>query len=191
LLAVDGQTGSGKTFTMTGSAELPGLTPRSIQEIFTLVKEKANFTFKISTYFVELYNDNLVDLYWLIDNRNAGRNADGSLIEPPKLDIKLDARKMVNITNVVIKEATSYDELMGLFEVGNAERHVGSTKMNATSSRSHSIFAIMVESYDPTTKRTTIGKLSLVDLAGSERADKTGNLFSFLSPLEENANDYA
>lgn len=32
----------------------------------------------------------------------------------------------------------------------------------------------MVESYDTTTKRTTMGKLSLVDLAGSERADKTG-----------------
>jgi hypothetical protein len=46
--------------------------------------------------------------------------------------------------------------------------------MNAESSRSHSIFAIMVESYDKTSKRTTIGKLSIVDLAGSERADKTG-----------------
>lgn len=66
------------------------------------------------------------------------------------------------------------DELMGLFHQGNAERHVGATKMNAESSRSHSIFAIMIETYDKTTKKTAIGKLSLVDLAGSERADKTG-----------------
>ena len=58
--------------------------------------------------------------------------------------------------------------------IGNTERHTGATKMNAESSRSHSIFAIMVESYDTTSKRTTTGKLSLVDLAGSERADKTG-----------------
>jgi len=46
--------------------------------------------------------------------------------------------------------------------------------MNAESSRSHSIFSILVEVRDSTTKKTTMGKLSLVDLAGSERADKTG-----------------
>jgi hypothetical protein len=46
--------------------------------------------------------------------------------------------------------------------------------MNAESSRSHSIFAIMIESFDTTSRKTTMGKLSLVDLAGSERADKTG-----------------
>ena len=46
--------------------------------------------------------------------------------------------------------------------------------MNAESSRSHSIFSIVVESYNRTTKKTSVGKLSLVDLAGSERADKTG-----------------
>lgn len=33
---------------------------------------------------------------------------------------------------------------------------------------------MQVESYDTTSKKTTMGKLSLVDLAGSERADKTG-----------------
>ena len=46
--------------------------------------------------------------------------------------------------------------------------------MNAESSRSHSVFCVMVESYNSQTKKTTTGKLSLVDLAGSERADKTG-----------------
>ena len=81
---------------------------------------------------------------------------------------------MVFIKNAVVKDANSMDELMGLFHQGNAERHVGATKMNAESSRSHSIFAIMIETYDKTTKKTAIGKLSLVDLAGSERADKTG-----------------
>lgn len=157
---------------MTGTPEKPGLTPRSIEELFRIMKEKAQCTFKISTYFVELYNDNLVDLYWLLDNQKILRNADGTILEPPKLDIKLDAKKMVNITNVVSKSASNYEELMALFEVGNAARHVGSTKMNATSSRSHAIFSILVESYDKTTKRTNYGKLSLVDLAGSERASK-------------------
>jgi hypothetical protein len=46
--------------------------------------------------------------------------------------------------------------------------------MNAESSRSHSVFAIMVDVLNRTTGKTSTGKLSLVDLAGSERADKTG-----------------
>ncbi len=154
---------------MTGSPQLPGLTPKAIYELYRLVDERAHLQCKVTTYFVELYNDNLVDLYWVLDNKNvAGKN------DPPKLEIKMDAKKMVFIRNAVIKEANSPQELMDLFNLGNAERHTGATKMNAESSRSHSIFAVMVECFDTTSKRTTTGKLSLVDLAGSERADKTG-----------------
>ncbi|RYH20376.1 hypothetical protein EON65_23595 [archaeon] len=167
-----GQTGSGKTFTMTGSSSMPGLTPKAIEELFRLIQERVHLQVKVTTYFVELYNDNLVDLYWILDNKSAlAKNAN---LEPPKLDIKMDAKKMVYIKNAIIKEANSPEELMNLFNVGNLERHTGATKMNAESSRSHSIFAIMVDSFDTTSKRTTTGKLSLVDLAGSERADKTG-----------------
>ena len=163
-----GQTGSGKTFTMTGSDALPGLTPRAIDEIYRLIDERPNLQIKVSTYFVELYLDELVDLYWVLDNKKNHK------AEPPKLDIKVNAKKMVQIQNCIIKEAPTPDDLMSLFTAGNLERHVGATKMNAESSRSHSIFAVLIESYDPSTKRTITGKLSLVDLAGSERADKTG-----------------
>ena len=81
---------------------------------------------------------------------------------------------MVYIKNAEVMDAASPDDLLALFEEGNSMRHVGATKMNAESSRSHSIFAILVEVTNNITKRTTVGKLSLVDLAGSERADKTG-----------------
>lgn len=165
-----GQTGSGKTFTMTGSKQLPGLTPKTIDEMYRLFREKAHCTFKVSTYFVELYNDSLVDLYYLLDNKGKGAAA----AEPPKLEIKMDTKKMVFIKNAIIKDVSSADELMLLFDKGNMERHVGATKMNAESSRSHSIFSILIECIDSVTKKTTYGKLSLVDLAGSERADKTG-----------------
>ncbi|KAJ1432228.1 P-loop containing nucleoside triphosphate hydrolase protein [Ochromonadaceae sp. CCMP2298] len=164
-----GQTGSGKTFTMTGSTSMPGLTPRAIAELYRLVDDRATVTTKVTTYFVELYNDTLVDLYWILDNK--GKAGAG---EPPKLDIKMDAKKMVFLRNSIIKDANSPAELMDLFNLGNLERHTGATKMNAESSRSHSIFAIMVDCYDTATKKSTTGKLSLVDLAGSERADKTG-----------------
>jgi DNA replication protein DnaC len=164
-----GQTGSGKTFTMTGSKTMPGLTPKAIDELFSLIHERVHLNVKVTTYFVELYNDNLVDLYWLLDNKKVAGSQ-----EPPKLEIKMDNKKMVYIRGSVIKEVSSPGELMDLFNAGNLERHTGATMMNAESSRSHSIFAVMVECYDTATKRSTSGKLSLVDLAGSERADKTG-----------------
>jgi hypothetical protein len=49
-------------------------------------------------------------------------------MEPPKLDIKMDAKKMVYIRNAVIKEASSPAELMELFNLGNVERHTGKNK---------------------------------------------------------------
>ena len=56
----------GKTHTMTGNPSMPGLTPKAINELFRLMSEKSNCVCKVSTYFVELYNDNLVDLYWIL-----------------------------------------------------------------------------------------------------------------------------
>ena len=113
-----GQTGSGKTFTMTGSPTLPGLTPQAIEEIFSLIKEKTHLTVKVSTYFVELYLDSLVDLYYSLDNKGKKGN-------PPRLDIKLDAKKMVYINNCTIKEAETPEELMDLFNRGNRETRWG------------------------------------------------------------------
>ncbi|CAB1115306.1 unnamed protein product [Ectocarpus sp. CCAP 1310/34] len=72
------------------------------------------------------------------------------------------------------QEARDASELMHLFTSGNHQRKVGGTKMNAESSRSHSVFSVLLEVYNKASKKTTTGKLSLVDLAGSERADKTG-----------------
>lgn len=49
--------------------------------------------------------------------------------------------------------------------------------MNATSSRSHSICTVTIESFDKGPDgedRFVLGKLNLVDLAGSERQSKTG-----------------
>ena len=130
---------------MTGTPDMPGLTPSAITEMYRLITEKAHCVCKVSTYFVELYNDQLVDLYLLLDRR---KNKIPANTEIPKLDIKMDERKIVMIKNAVVKEnIDSAEELMRLFMEGNVERHTGATKMNAESSRSHSIFAICSQSH--------------------------------------------
>ena len=60
---------------------------------------------------------------------------------------------------------------------GTNNRKTAATLMNATSSRSHSIFTIYIETAEKTDKgqRIRAGKLNLVDLAGSERLNKTGS----------------
>jgi hypothetical protein len=51
-----GQTGSGKTFTIYGSAEKPGLTPRGVSELFKQIDAdagKSNYSVRLQM--LELY----------------------------------------------------------------------------------------------------------------------------------------
>ena len=64
-----------------------------------------------------------------------------------------------------------------LMDKGWNNRATGATKMNAESSRSHSIFTINIEmmatDINADNQHIRKGKLNLVDLAGSERQAKT------------------
>lgn len=164
-----GQTGSGKTFTMTGSEEMPGITRRSISRLFQLINEnKGIHVVNLSSYMVEIYNDNLVDLFFRLKNKSNKKAV------PPKLKIIKDERNLVKVKDSVIFPLHSDEETMKLFNDGNEMRHVGATAMNAGSSRSHLIFSIILEVNNLQTKKTAFGKISFIDLAGSERAGKTG-----------------
>lgn len=66
--------------------------------------------------------------------------------------------------------------MIAIMHAGVQNRATGATKMNQGSSRSHSIFSIIVESSEVDADGEThyrMGKLNLVDLAGSERQSKT------------------
>jgi hypothetical protein len=60
-------------------------------------------------------------------------------------------------------------------QAGKRNRSVGETLMNKQSSRSHSIFTIVVECAENNGEHIRVGKLNLVDLAGSERQSKVSN----------------
>ena len=76
-----------------------------------------------------------------------------------------------------MSDVQSQIDVQDLFSRGANQRAVGSTEMNAQSSRSHAVFTIYVKSQkkggvEGLTKK--ISKFHLIDLAGSERADRTG-----------------
>ncbi|XP_021308138.1 kinesin-like protein KIN-7I isoform X2 [Sorghum bicolor] len=71
---------------------------------------------------------------------------------------------------------------MDFMSFGESHRHIGETNMNLYSSRSHTIFRMVIESREKSDDNEAedscdavrVSVLNLVDLAGSERAAKTG-----------------
>ena len=74
-----------------------------------------------------------------------------------------------------IVKVENASQTLNLMFTGRDNRAKGSTKMNKESSRSHSIFSIIIENSITEGGETKyrMGKLNLVDLAGSERQSKT------------------
>eukprot|EP00924_Labyrinthula_sp_SR-Ha-C_P004048 snap_masked-scaffold_3-processed-gene-12.27-mRNA-1 protein AED:0.01 eAED:0.01 QI:0/-1/0/1/-1/1/1/0/560 len=150
-----GQTGSGKTYSITGGTERyckRGIIPRVLSRIYKKLEEES--TIRIS--YLEIYNEIGFDLLSDTLNRvNSLEDENGNL-------------HFVNLRTIV---APSEEKALDLLFQGDTNRAVCETTMNATSSRSHCIFSIMVH----TTKEelVTISKLNIVDLAGNERVSKT------------------
>ena len=74
---------------------------------------------------------------------------------------------------------SSYEEIDNQFRVGNENRTIGQTQMNATSSRAHTVNRIIFkqrfinrETGKP--ERELVSNINIIDLAGSERAESTG-----------------
>jgi hypothetical protein len=186
-----GQTGAGKTFTMQGipsmadgEGGLAGLIPRASERIFSTIyaRNRSQSTatttpttsstktvFLVQVSFLEIYNETVHDL--LSDYQHG-------------LQLKETPSSGVYVKDLLLLQCRSHAQVISAFGVGTGARAVGATKMNQTSSRSHSISTIIVESQNRQQRAhgasSTVlddgpirrGKLDLVDLAGSERQSK-------------------
>eukprot|EP00762_Andalucia_godoyi_P002744 ANDGO_04515.mRNA.1 Osmotic avoidance abnormal protein 3 len=158
-----GQTGAGKTFSMSGNAADEGIIPRLNKELFDRIEEESNaqHQYLITCSFLEIYNEDIQDLLNPSDEELRIR-------QHPKLGIFVEG-----LAELVVK---SFDDVFSLMSQGNKVRTVAATKMNQSSSRSHSIFTLKISQkiIEGTKERVLSAKLNLVDLAGSERAAATG-----------------
>ena len=92
------------------------------------------------------------------------------------LQVREDLKRGIFIENITEETTSNSEQAIDILRKGARNRHVGSTDMNAESSRSHSVFTMTIES-----KRTdSLGvthlkssKFHFVDLAGSERQKQT------------------
>ncbi|KAK2076823.1 hypothetical protein QBZ16_005049 [Prototheca wickerhamii] len=164
-----GQTGAGKTHTMQGTSQLgegAGIIPRAARQILAAAAalRERGYEYSLEATFVEVYNETLRDLL-------AGKGArlpDGNAIQHPAdggHTVVLGATRMP-----VADEADVADVLAR----AAAARSVEATAMNATSSRSHSVFTLNITGVHAASDAVLRGSLSLVDLAGSERLARSG-----------------
>jgi len=160
-----GQTGAGKTYTMGGTPSDPGVSRRTLNEIFRVTAEgSSRFTFTVLGSMIELYRQDLVDLLAVAA---VGRD------KVKKLNIRNDKSGAVTLEGVIERECQNPEELSDLLETGMSARKVMATSMNSESSRSHLIFVTKIISVNVETKEKLTGKILIVDLAGSERLSKS------------------
>ncbi|KAL0220759.1 hypothetical protein RCL1_000613 [Eukaryota sp. TZLM3-RCL] len=160
-----GATGAGKTHTMLGNESAgPGVMVHCINDLFKQMTEfKEENDVKLSLSYLEVYNETLKDL---IHPENPG-----------PLDIREDSEKGIIVSNLSVHYPNSADQVLGLLQKGNSNRSQCPTDANATSSRSHAVLQIIIETTHKSKRNNDVQneseKLSLIDLAGSERASRT------------------
>ncbi|XP_024013256.1 kinesin-like protein KIN-7J [Eutrema salsugineum] len=151
-----GQTSSGKTYTMSGITEF------AMDDIFGYIEKhkEREFTLKFSA--IEIYNEAVRDLL-------SGDNNPLRLLDDPERGTVVE--KLIEET---LRDRTHLEELLSVCET---QRKIGETSLNETSSRSHQILRLTIESsvreYSPENSSTLAASVCFVDLAGSERASQT------------------
>ncbi|XP_060634392.2 kinesin-like protein KIF21A isoform X11 [Anolis sagrei] len=198
-----GQTGAGKTYTMgTGfdvniMEEEQGIIPRAVKHLYKCIEEKKHAAikqglpppeFKVNAQFLELYNEEVLDLFDTtrdIDAKNKKSN----------IKIHEDSAGGIYTVGVTTRTVNAESEMMQCLKLGALSRTTASTQMNVQSSRSHAIFTvhlcqtricspidadnvtdnrIISESSELNEFETLTAKFHFVDLAGSERLKRTG-----------------
>ena len=170
-----GQTGSGKTHTMMGvlgGDGQEGIVPRAIRALYAYIESAPDTQFLVDVSFVELYRESFFDL--LEEDVEGGA----------KIAVREDKNKAPFLAkgtgpgSVRLREPVSDQEHMfRMLEEGRERRTVVSTLMNSSSSRSHAIFSVYIESRSGasgTGGAVSSSVLHLIDLAGSERIKLSG-----------------
>eukprot|EP00736_Rhodelphis_marinus_P013962 Rmarinus@m.10756 len=168
-----GQTGAGKTFTMSGGTigrmarfNQRGVIPRAIHHVFESIAHSPEFAYSVRISYCEIYNETLYDLL-------SPQSSD----EQPELSIMEDQHGQVYVRGLTQVIAHTEEEALNAMFEGETNRSIGEHQLNKSSTRSHCILTVYIESRSrvESSPGVKVSKLNLVDLAGSERLKKTGS----------------
>uniref|UniRef100_A0A8C2PDE5 Kinesin motor domain-containing protein n=1 Tax=Capra hircus TaxID=9925 RepID=A0A8C2PDE5_CAPHI len=143
-------TGAGKTYTMgTGFdvniiEEEQGIISRAVKHLFKSIEEKKHTSiknglpppdFKVNAQFLELYNEEVLDLF------DTTRDIDAKT-KKSNIRIHEDSAGGIYTVGVTTRTVNTESEMMQCLKLGALSRTTASTQMNVQSSRSHAIFTI-------------------------------------------------
>jgi len=125
-----------------------------------------NLTFKVTCSMLEIYNERVRDLF---DMKKGGAGG---------LKVRTHKKTGPYADGLSQEPVAHYEMIEKLMKRGIRARTVAATAMNATSSRAHTIFQIIMTQTRVNKKKAKamdrVSTISLIDLAGSERQSKTG-----------------
>lgn len=152
---------------MVGYKANKGIVPISCNEIFRRINETKNENkhYEVSVSMLEIYNEKVQDLIIPINKRI-----------PTGLKIRESKTLGIFVEGLTKYPVETYEEIEAKMEESYQNRTIGSTEMNATSSRAHTIVTIEFKQIiiDGKLKSEKTSVINLVDLAGSERSSSTG-----------------
>uniref|UniRef100_A0A670ZJB0 Kinesin family member 20B n=1 Tax=Pseudonaja textilis TaxID=8673 RepID=A0A670ZJB0_PSETE len=129
-------------------------------------EDQSGVKFSVWVSFFEIYNECIYDLLLPISNDKKRK----------MLRLALDIKEYSYVKDLQWIQVSNSKEAYKLMKVGLRHQSYGSTKLNANSSRSHSIFTVKMLKIDSETMRVLqVNELFLCDLAGSERCTRTCN----------------
>ncbi|CAG8466351.1 21051_t:CDS:2 [Gigaspora margarita] len=136
-----GQTSSGKTHTMgtadnsSISPETKGIIPRAMETLFSSMNslQCKNQKFSIKVSFIEIYNEDLIDLL-----------GEGDMESRSQVTIREDSKGNILWNGLQEIKVNGVEDVMSHLARGSMNRQVGATEMNSKSSRSHAIFSVIM-----------------------------------------------
>ena len=144
------------------------------------MNEDRESTYQIKVSYLQIYNEEITDL--LVDNddllfADAASTTKGERHHSSVSQIREAANGLIYVDGLRTEIVHSFEDVERWMKLGESNRVVGETKMNATSSRSHAAFLCTISQRlksDTTGFSLKSSKLNLIDLAGSERQRATG-----------------
>lgn len=137
--------------------------PRAVRDIFSHLQANVDSENSVRVSHLEVANEELVDLLAASDDKPL------RLFEHPK-----DGVVIHNLESVPVN---SVESIFKILRQSNARRSASATKLNASSSRSHCVFTITVQTKETAAdgELIRVGRIHLIDLAGSENVSKAGS----------------
>ncbi|TYZ58419.1 hypothetical protein PybrP1_004251 [[Pythium] brassicae (nom. inval.)] len=158
-----------KTSDLHAGSIRAGITPRVIANLFEMISAQSlspaspgRREFVVKCSFVQIYNEQILDLFnpshlkaappapssGRHESKRASRG-DKSRPSTAGLKLRWSAAREFYVENLRVLECQTPEQVLRHFHEGVKHKVMASHRLNAASSRSHCVFTIYVESFDP------------------------------------------